>query len=338
MPTPAGANGPIIVNGLLNNYDRPICFDSPVAVDTGLYADPVNKTLAQLREAMMVRMGMAAMLASPPPGLTQELNSFLSDAQEQLYARYDMLRTERWWNWQLTAGSRFYDVPIDCTKALNFRKIRWAGITDNGGRAVQLWTASVALSLGVFVTATIPNGYQYEVTTAGTTGATEPTWPTTAGATVVNGTVTFTTRVAAAATWLPLRHGINPLDYTMGAATGIPTNFEIREALEIWPTPNQTYVVSILGHLGIQRFAEDTDYPTIDTHLLFLFALANAKAHRGQADAGNYAQMAQRMVTEYIAGSHGTKRYIPRASTAGLKFGAYHDDGYSWPWPRATWR
>lgn len=34
----------------------------------------------------------------------------------------------------------------------------------------------------------------YEVTTAGTTGASQPTWPTTAGATVVNGSVTFTCR------------------------------------------------------------------------------------------------------------------------------------------------
>jgi hypothetical protein len=40
------------------------------------------------------------------------------------------------------------------------------------------------------------NGYYYECTTAGTTGATEPTWPTTAGNTVVDGSVTWTCRLA----------------------------------------------------------------------------------------------------------------------------------------------
>jgi hypothetical protein len=39
---------------------------------------------------------------------------------------------------------------------------------------------------------TIANGHRYKVTTAGTTGTTEPSWPTSAGGTVVSGTVTFT--------------------------------------------------------------------------------------------------------------------------------------------------
>ncbi len=57
------------------------------------------------------------------------------------------------------------------------------------------WAATTAQSLGDFIRPVVPNGFVYEVTTAGTTGGTEPTWPTTPGNTVVNGSVTFTTRV-----------------------------------------------------------------------------------------------------------------------------------------------
>ena len=60
------------------------------------------------------------------------------------------------------------------------------------------WLASHAYTLGQYVTPTTaygPTGFIYEVTTAGTTGATEPvTWPTTAGNTVSSGSVVFTTR------------------------------------------------------------------------------------------------------------------------------------------------
>lgn len=58
-----------------------------------------------------------------PPGMTDILTQFLQDAQEQLYWKYDVLRTERFWTWQTVAGSQFYDIPVDCTKYLETRKI-----------------------------------------------------------------------------------------------------------------------------------------------------------------------------------------------------------------------
>jgi len=51
------------------------------------------------------------------------------------------------------------------------------------------WQASTAYSLGAFVWPTTFNGYKYVCTTAGTSHATtEPTWPTTLGQTVTDGT------------------------------------------------------------------------------------------------------------------------------------------------------
>ena len=56
------------------------------------------------------------------------------------------------------------------------------------------WAASTAYTLGAFVHATTFNGFRYECTTAGTSGATEPTWPVVEGATVEDGTAVWTCR------------------------------------------------------------------------------------------------------------------------------------------------
>jgi len=58
------------------------------------------------------------------------------------------------------------------------------------------WLASHAYILGDIVVPTegLENGFRYECTTAGTSGASEPTWPTTEGGTVDDGTVTWTCR------------------------------------------------------------------------------------------------------------------------------------------------
>jgi len=53
------------------------------------------------------------------------------------------------------------------------------------------WSATTVLASGARISPTTPTSKLYTAS-AGTTGATEPTWPTTVGGTVVNGSVTFT--------------------------------------------------------------------------------------------------------------------------------------------------
>lgn len=57
------------------------------------------------------------------------------------------------------------------------------------------WQATTAYSLGDTVEPTTPNTFAYVCTTAGTSGSTEPTWPTSGiGSTVTDGTAVWTLR------------------------------------------------------------------------------------------------------------------------------------------------
>lgn len=327
-----GLNGPAVVNGGADSYDRILAFDAPVALDSGLYVYPAQ-TLAQLRTDLMVLLGFATMTANPPPGMVTTLNLFLRLAQIQQYSRYAMLRTERWWPWQISAGQRFYDVPVDGLDALDFRRITAAAIADNGGVPVLAWLPNTAYALGAYVRATTPNSLWFKVTVAGTTGASAPAWPTTEGAVVANGTVTFTAVAPLRSAWYPLTAGI-PFGAFNSDTPGRPQRFELREYLEVWPTPDQPYVVYLKGHMGVRRFTLDTDLSTIDPEVILLFATAMAKAHYRQPDANNYAQMATAMGRQLTMGTHGLNRYIPRADTAGMVCADERDASM----PRATWR
>src|ERR1700722_15179840 len=57
---------------------------------------------------------------------------------------------------------------------------------------IVAWRSLTMLAPGVLFHPTVPNGFYYSESSGGTTGATEPTWPPAIGATVVDGTVTWT--------------------------------------------------------------------------------------------------------------------------------------------------
>jgi len=56
------------------------------------------------------------------------------------------------------------------------------------------WAAGTAYALGAFVVPTTHNNRIYEATVAGTSGTTEPVWPTIVGNTIADNTVTWTCR------------------------------------------------------------------------------------------------------------------------------------------------
>jgi hypothetical protein len=60
------------------------------------------------------------------------------------------------------------------------------------------WQANTVYAPGTVIVPTVRNKYAYKVTVAGTSGGSEPTWPT--SGTVVSGTVTFTN---VGLSWMP---------------------------------------------------------------------------------------------------------------------------------------
>lgn len=111
--------------------------------------------------------------------------------------------------------------------------------------------------------------------------------------------------------WYPLIEGIPPQLYTMITKPWRPARYTIRQAIEVYPAPDQTYWLWMRGNFGLMSFTADDDITTLDSELIYLHALALAKAHYGQPDANNIETMANNYRKELIAGTHTTAHYIP---------------------------
>lgn len=205
---------------------------------------------------MLRRLGFAAQIANPPPGMAELIDDFLAGAQTQLFLQYPQLETERFFSWTSVADERFYDIAGNdeqtagspCTKVLDPKKITWVGIEDGNG------------------------------------------------------------------SWVPLSEGIDPTLYTSADNSGKPYCYEIRQELEVFPAPEDTsYTIWIKGHFGLLPFTDDGHVTSIEPEVVFLLALAGAKAHYNQPDAQLYFTQATNRVGKLTAGLHGTARYVPRA-------------------------
>lgn len=111
--------------------------------------------------------------------------------------------------------------------------------------------------------------------------------------------------------WYPLIEGIPPQLYTMITKPWRPARYDIRQAIEVYPAPDQTYFLWLRANFGLLSFVNPTDTTTIDSELVYLHALALAKAHYGQPDANNVESLANTYRAELIAGTHKTAHYIP---------------------------
>lgn len=121
--------------GLSDTATGSVTVSGPLMCSFNCTCDDPNpsRTLAELRAEMMRRLGFSTLTANPPPGMPELLNSFLQGAQRSLYRQYPVLRTERFYTWDMVAGTRFYDLDANadtCTKQLDPRMISWAGLSE----------------------------------------------------------------------------------------------------------------------------------------------------------------------------------------------------------------
>lgn len=319
-----GTNGPLVYDG------APYQFES--------------KTLSQLRTKLMIRLGFAAQLAYPPPGMEELLNDFLIDAQEQMYARYAPLRTRRWWPITVTQGNRHYDIPSISTKEISVTFADGAGLGDvilrhdggdyradgftpgmpitvtNGG-ANNLLTYTVSTVVAGILTLIVADSVNVE-------------GPIDSIITSVDYKSLDMLRVTEqwvqdGSTWNKMREGIDPNRFNE-TGQAWPQDYEWSDHLEIWPEPDKTYTIWVWGHFGLLPFAADTDVTTIEWELVNLMALATAKAHYGQKDAGTYYRQLEVYLRRMNKQRHGNHRYIPEPNIK--------DHKHARAKPEATWR
>lgn len=111
--------------------------------------------------------------------------------------------------------------------------------------------------------------------------------------------------------WRELISGINPVRYT-SKFEGLSQWFEVRQCIEVWPAmADSTWQLRIKGIFGLLPFDEDDDVTTIDAEAIFMLALGNAKAHYGQADAGNSISQLQAYIGFLTASNQPRRRFFP---------------------------
>lgn len=110
--------------------------------------------------------------------------------------------------------------------------------------------------------------------------------------------------------WRQLRKGIPPEVYT-GIQTGPPTHYEIRQCIEVWPSPYPNWFLRIKGFFGLSAFQDDADITSLDWQAIYLQALADCKAAYKMQDAQAAANQCREYVGQLVAGTHMTARYVP---------------------------
>ena len=88
--------------------------------------------------------------------------------------------------------------------------------------------------------------------------------------------------------WREVHPGIAKSDYTYQDNTSWPARYERYAQIEFLPIADQEYTVRIWYIQQLTRFTQDGDRSMVDDELVFLHALANAKAHYRHPDAQLY--------------------------------------------------
>ena len=109
--------------------------------------------------------------------------------------------------------------------------------------------------------------------------------------------------------WVDLREGINTEHYSYQDRNYYPQRYERYAQIELWPKADISYTVRVWYIRELGRFTQDGDRCTIDDDLIFLHALANAKAHYRQPDADIYTRQMQSILTQLKTKQFGNRSY-----------------------------
>ena len=317
-----------------------VATNGPPVLNGSAYVYP-EKTLYDLRRKLIRKLGYSAQIDTPPPGMEDLLNEFLQDANEQLWHRYTMLRQKRWWSISITQGNRHYDIPYDgaylATQDISFTSASPDTISTAAG---DFTTAGFTAGDVIKVSGSTSNDGRYTIAGGGVSASTIELTTNLSLTTEAAGdrvvveeedfrfmdprTITYA-GLLDGTIWNDLYPGIDPLLFNITQQSR-PTHYQIREYVEIYPEPDQAYTMYLFGPTGLMPFTADDHIASVDYMVLYLQALAEAKAHYGQQDAAVYFQRLEGMLGDLNAESFSTTRFIPHSERTTP----------SWPYPSVT--
>jgi len=192
------------------------------------------------------------------------------------------------------------------------------------------WVGTTAITLNDAVVPVTPNGFFYECTSAGTTAASEPTWPTVIGDTVVDGSVTWTCRKVLDLSFCTAVNTIQDLSWS---------HIELSENGNDWyifvngilkgHTSNAGRTISyksdiLIGHNGSTYFHGFIDELRIST----------SNQHSSNFEISTNAYSTLTSISYMYVGSlrpiRGFKYYLKTANSTTSTMGVEYWDGSSW--------
>lgn len=109
----------------------------------------------------------------------------------------------------------------------------------------------------------------------------------------------------------PLTQGISENDRSFASLRQQPQKYDtLNGQLEVWPAPDQSYDLLIEYTADKGRFDRASDRSSVPDRLVFLYALATAKAHYRQPDAQAAATTFQNMMNKEKARQKENRRYF----------------------------
>jgi hypothetical protein len=112
--------------------------------------------------------------------------------------------------------------------------------------------------------------------------------------------------------WRKMTEGIETAHWNTMDMQSFPSRYERYAQLLIYPKANAVYTIRqwYVGDLG--SFSANDDTATLDDNMIFLHALANAKAHYRHPDAGTYQGQLNTLLASIRGRSFGSNRVYKR--------------------------
>lgn len=112
---------------------------------------------------------------------------------------------------------------------------------------------------------------------------------------------------------------------------GCPGRYDMMNGqIEVLPIPDDEYVMVVHYRQGPARFDQASDRPSVPSRLVFLYALASAKAHYGHQDAQTAGQVFQQSLRTERSRRHENRRYFCGSTKSDSRYFVKrtHDDKY----------